>query len=210
MLVDDHQLVIEGFKSLLNLQPAWKVVSCHNSVKLALESLDSEVDIAIVDISMPDGDGLELISKLIKASPEVKIVVVTMFNRAHYIDKAFSLGARGFVSKRSAAEELIQAIEKVELGGTYVSQDALAVLLESKKNPIQIQLSSLTKREYENFRLLATGLRPKEIAYRLKVTEKTAFTHRANIYKKLGINSQFEITKLALKEGITTHDELID
>ncbi|ASM54152.1 MULTISPECIES: response regulator transcription factor [Pseudoalteromonas] len=204
-IIEDHQLVRDSFKKLLELQPDWKVIieACSvNEAKLAVEL--EQPDIFIVDISLNGKEtGLTFLSYLFEHFPNIKTIVASMHDHEPYVSNALRLGALGYVSKRSASEELIDAVKSVALGKRYISEDVnFALTTESSA------LTLLTNREIEALPLFSKGLNAKQVAQALGIMPKTAHVHKANIYTKLNVTTSFELLKIAIDVGVIQLDEL--
>lgn len=208
-LVDDHQLVRDGFKHLIETQADLNVVIEANDYHQAAELLSKlTVDLAIIDVSLPDVNGIELVRYCNEHYPDMKTLIVSMYDQPHYVNKALDAGANGYVSKRSASDLLLDAIVAVSSGNSYLSQDVLNKLTQNKGFESPLQLSLLTEREQQILPLLAKGMNAKKIAQLLDIMPKTAHTHRINIYKKLNVCNSFELLKISLNSGIIALEEL--
>ena len=207
---DDHQLVRDGFKQLLEITNKYEVVleaDSYTDAVIKLAQLD-QVSIVVVDISLPDKNGLELLKFISEKYQNIRCIVVSMYAHNPYVSKALESGAWGYVSKRAAATELITALESVENGETYLSQDVAKKLHVSGGANGSNVLESLTPRERDVFPLLAKGLNAKQVAKELGIMPKTAHVHRANILQKLSADNQFDLFKLAISAGLITYEEL--
>lgn len=205
-IVEDHQLVRESFKHLLELQTDWLVTieACNvEEAKLAVE-LDTP-DLFIVDISLSsDESGLTFLSYLNTSHPDIKVLVISMYDHDPYVSHALRLGALGYVSKRSASDEMLDAVQAVSQGRRYISAD---VKISGSKLPPK-SIEQLTNRELEALPLFAKGLNAKQVAQELGMMPKTAHVHKANIYSKLNVSTSFELLKVALDIGAVKLDEL--
>ena len=204
-IIEDHQLVRDSFKKLLELQPDWKVIieACSvTEAKLAVEL--EQPDIFIVDISLNGTEtGLSFLSYLEESFPHIKSIVASMYDHEPYVSNALRLGALGYVSKRSASDELIDAVKAVALGKRYISEDVNFSM--SSEN---LALTVLTNRELEALPLFSKGLNAKQVAQILEIMPKTAHVHKANIYSKLNVTTSFELLKIAIDAGVIQLDEL--
>ena len=207
-LIDDHQMVREGFKALIEEEhPNWNVVLELGSAEELLScSQATQVDYYIIDISLPDKNGLELAALIGQQYADAKRIMLSMYEEKSYIKTALELGVDAYLSKRDAANELIYAIQSVAAGRRFYSPAISDRLVnDGKPNPC---LSLLTARELEVFKLLAQGLNAKQISQVINVMPKTAHVHRANVMTKLQLTSQIQATKLALAEGLLHIDEI--
>ena len=204
-IIEDHQLVRDSFKKLLELQPDWKVIieACSvTEAKLAVEL--EQPDIFIVDISLNGTEtGLSFLSYLEESFLHIKSIVASMHDHEPYVSNALRLGALGYVSKRSASDELIDAVKAVALGKRYISEDVNFSM--SSEN---LALTVLTNRELEALPLFSKGLNAKQVAQILEIMPKTAHVHKANIYSKLNVTTSFELLKIAIDAGVIQLDEL--
>jgi len=204
-IIEDHQLVRDSFKKLLELQSDWEVIieACNVDQAILAVALE-QPDIFIVDISLNESQtGLTFLTYLNENFPEIKTIVASMHDYEPYVSNALRLGALGYVSKRSASEELIDAVKSVALGKRYISEDVNFAL-----NTQSSALTILTNREQEALPLLAKGLNAKQIAQQLEIMPKTAHVHKANIYSKLNVTTSFELLKIAIDAGVIKLDEL--
>lgn len=214
LLIDDHPIVRDGFRHLLQTTENFTVLDeCGNgqqALKLVeLKRLDKTYfDLIVVDYALPDIKGPELVQQLKAMSPQSKMVMVSMYDNDPFVNNAISAGAMGYVSKRCAAEELIHALESVTDGNTYLSNDVIKNL-RFNRDYQQSSLRELTARELDTFICLARGLGVKGTASKLNVMPKTIHTHRANILEKLKAKNDFELLQLALKHNLLTFDELV-
>ena len=209
-LVDDHQLVRDSFKQFLEITNQYEVVleaESYTDAVIKLAQFD-QVNIVIIDISLPDKNGLELLKFITKNYQNIRCIVVSMYAHNPYVSKALESGAWGYVSKRAAATELMTALESVENGETYLSQDVAKKLHVSGGTNGSNVLEILTPREQDVFPLLAKGFNAKQVAKELGIMPKTAHVHRANIIQKLNADNPFDLFKLAISAGLITHEEL--
>jgi len=203
VLVDDHPIVRAGFKQLLGLEPGWSVVAEVGSARdLAAWLLNSHCDVLVLDLSLPDGDGLVMIRQLLAQRPEMAIVVLSMHDNDLYVQDALSAGARGYVTKRSAPDELVEAIRTVAGGGLYLASDLRAQTQGEKDDDGDGRLPELTSREAQVFLLLARGHSVSRVASTMGISNKTAYTHRSSVYTKLGLTSDYELRLLAKRRGL--------
>lgn len=208
-LVEDHAMVRQSFVNLIQLEPEWHVTAEFDSFKDTENSLRClDADIILIDISLPDKNGLEVVDLVEKRRPDIKKLVVSMYEHFHYVSKAIELGSLGYLSKRAAAEEIIKAIETVARGDNYLSMEVAKSLLFNTKKSDSV-LSKLTAREREIFALLAKGHNAKKIAQLTNTMPKTVLTHRTNIFRKTNVNTQFDLLKIALREGVIDLAELV-
>ncbi len=210
MIVDDHPLFREGLKALVLKIGAYEVTAEAGTCAGAMEQArDKKPDVAIVDIGLPDGSGIELVGQLQALLPGLKVVVVSMHSKIEFIAESFRAGAGAYVLKESTTDRLAQALDAVRKEEQYldsaVSPKVLQKLLEFSNRRAMISDSpyaQLSKREQQVFRLLAEGVHPAVIAKQLFISRKTVDNHRANIMGKLGLSSPVELVRYAARLGV--------
>ena len=205
LLADDHTIVAEGLASLL--EPEYELVGRVQNGRDLLRAADElDPDVIVTDISMPLLNGIEALRQLKKARPDVRVVFLTVHADVTYVTEAFRAGARGYVLKQSAAEELRSAIRTVHEGGTYVTPLIaleLGDLLDADEASDSLAVV-LTPREREVLQLLAEGRSVKEIAAVLDISPRTVEFHKYNVMEKLGLRTTAELTQYAIKHGIVS------
>ena len=202
MLVDDHAIVLHGLKELINSEPDLEVTMTADTAERALEILsEQQPAIVVTDISLPGLSGLELIKELSRSHPDLPALVLSMHDELVHGERALRAGARGYLVKQEAPENVIKAIRMVLAGERYLS-DRMQSLLTRKargrpaNEPATI-LSGLSDCEREVFRLVGMGLATREIAVKLDRSIKTVEAHRANLKKKLGLRNAPELNRVA-------------
>jgi DNA-binding NarL/FixJ family response regulator len=209
ILADDHTLVREGLRSLIESEPGMTVIAQAedgiSAVKLATKL---SPDIILMDISMPGLNGIEASRQILAGSAAIKIIALSMSAERRLVSLMLNAGVSGYVLKDSAVEELIRAIHIVAANSIYLSPKINEIVL---KDYVQLvpkedfsSISLLTSKEREVLQLLAEGKKPKDIASILNMSLKTAEAHRQQIMTKLDIHSIAELTKFAVREGLTT------
>ena len=205
LLADDHRLVAEGLRSLL--QREFDLVGVVEDGRSLVETARKLLpDVVVADIGMPVLNGLEALNQLKKENPRLKVVMMTMHREPAYARRALEAGASGFVLKHSAAEELITAIRAAMEGKTYLTPAIAAEVfkdLQRGANNSATPMSSLTARQREILQLLAEGLSAKEIATQLAISARTVEFHKYQMMETLEIHSTAELVHYALKHGIT-------
>lgn len=209
LLADDHTIILDGLCSLLGKNQDFKVVGRASDGMSAVRLAASlSPDIVIMDVSMPGLNGIDAARRILAENPKTKIIALSMHNDGRYISAALKSGAMGYILKESAFEELIAAIRTVMKGQCYLSASIAAVVIKDYIRHLEKTesgvFSVLTPREREVLQALSEGLSTKEIASRLGVSIKTVETYRSQIMEKLDIHSIAELTKYAIREGITS------
>jgi DNA-binding NarL/FixJ family response regulator len=197
LLVDDHQLVRDGLRARLGDIAEFEIVGEAASGQEALAAAESlRPDLALVDVGLPDMNGIELASALGPRCPALRVLILSMYDSVGYVRSAMQAGARGYVLKDAPSAEIIAAIRAVAAGGVYFSSALTAALTTASADA-----TTLTEREREVLILLAQGDSNKRIALKLDVSVRTVETHRLNLRRKLGIETVAGLTNYALKRG---------
>ncbi|MCO6414131.1 MAG: response regulator transcription factor [Thiogranum sp.] len=204
LIVDDHPLVRAGLRQLIADEPDLVVCGEAASVQEAIKLLDSCTPaVAIVDISLADGSGLELIRRMHARAPGIRILVASMHDESLFAERALRAGATGYINKQEAAAKVIEALRQVLRGKIYLSQKMTEVLLRNatgvRERQTTSSIESLSNRELEVFELIGRGLSTCKIAEKLHLSIKTIETHRANIKKKLGLGNGNELALKAMQ-----------
>lgn len=208
MIVDDHCMVREGLKKLLELRDR----EDRNSIRVVGEAGDGEEclehidelnpDVLLLDISMPKMNGLRVLEELHRRKRKPKVLVLTIYNEAEYLLRAMEIGAQGYVLKDSESVILKRAIFTVYRGERYIDKTMLPVWNDTVKNVKSVPEEKLTRRELEVLKLLSEGLYNKEIAYKLSISEKTVKNHVSNIFRKIGVFDRTQAAVYAIKNNI--------
>jgi two-component system uhpT operon response regulator UhpA len=202
VLVDDHAIVREGFKRLIELEPDLAVVAECRSADDAVEAVSQhKPDLVALDLSLPDGSGLPLIEHLLSVSAQTRIVVLSMHDGEPYVSEALRRGASGYVTKGVAPEELVAGLREVMLGEHFLSSDLRQRRAERPEELLD-PINRLTAREREVFLLLAAGRAPKQAAAELGIGQKTIYIHRASLMGKLGAGSELDLYRMASERGM--------
>lgn len=207
MIVDDHQMFREGLKFLLKEIPWIRLSGEAENGKQFLELIkEVKTDIVLMDISMPEMDGIEASRLAIKKYPGLKIIALTMFGEEHYYYEMIKAGARGFVLKKSGSRELISAIEKVLNGEFYFSNDLLVSLIgKIDKEELAAGQSAenikFTTREKQILNLLIYGFSSRQIAAELKISQRTVEVHKSKLFNKTGIRSTPNLILAAIRNN---------
>lgn len=208
LLADDHTLMRQGLRRIVEEQADWEVVAeASNGRDAARLALGMKPDIAILDIAMPQMNGIEAIRQITRRAPAIRILVLSMYADEAYIVQVLQAGARGYLLKDSADTELVRAIRAVVEGKSFFSPAVSKVLLDDyvrylTERGITDRYDSLSEREREIFQLVAEGRGNKEIAQLLYVGPSTVETHRAHIMEKLDLHSAAEIVLYAVRKGV--------
>lgn len=205
MIADDHSMIREGLKSLLELDGDIQVIAEAVDGKDCLDKLDIVTpDVLLLDINMPKMNGLEVLKNLKERHIKVKVLVLTVHNEIEYLMKAVDIGINGYVLKDSESAELKKAIFTIVEGETYI-QPSLIPALNAKrieKNEDEERIDDLTKRELEVLKLLAIGMYNKEIAEKLNISERTVKNHVSNIFKKLEVTDRTQAAVFAIRNNL--------
>jgi DNA-binding NarL/FixJ family response regulator len=203
LVADDHEVIRNGVRSLLEAQPGWQVMAEASNGREAVEKANRlKPDVAVLDIGMPSLNGLEAARQILRNDPHVKIVILTMHESENLIREVLKVGARGYVSKADAIRDLVTAIKAVRRGLTFFTAKVGEVVLEGYLGKTGATDSRLTPRQREIIQLLAEGQSSKEIAVTLGLSVKTAETHRTNIMRRLNCHSISEIVRYAVRNNI--------
>ena len=204
ILADDHAMLREGLRRKFEDMNQFRVVGEAGAAAELMALLPlAPRPVILLDIKLPDDNGLHLIPRIKAAAPQARIVILTMFNHVRYLLQALELGAHGFVVKGAPSTELVKAIGEVAAGHTYVC-DEMAPLLATRIHQPQkaSPLESLSSREFEVLTLIATGLSPQEIGSRLGINIKTVGTYRHRLMEKLQLDSTAELVRFALENSL--------
>ncbi len=204
LLVDDHDLVRTGIKRLLDDVPGIKVVAEAGSGEESIQLVrKNKPDVILMDVSMPGIGGLEATRKLLQISPDLRIIVVTIHGDEPFPTRLLKAGAMGYLTKGCAVEEIVAAIKSAHAGKRYVGADvaqqlALSMLPGNDKTPFD----TLSQRELQVMLMVTQGQKIQEIAETLHLSPKTVSTYRYRLFEKLGVDSDVELTHLALRHGM--------
>jgi DNA-binding NarL/FixJ family response regulator len=204
LLVDDHAIVREGLKRVLEPTAGeWRVTEAATATQ-ALDCLHSQrIDVAIVDLSMPGMSGFELIQRIRDGFPAVKVLVLSSHAEEQYALRALKAGANGYVTKDTAAAELVVAVRKVAAGETFVSASMAERVVQQVSGQTSVPvLGKLSDREREILRLIVSGQRPTDIANTLNLSVKTVSTHKSRIQEKLNLPSTAALVHYGLQQGL--------
>ena len=224
LLADDHRIVRQGLRSLLESQEDMQVVAEAGDGRQALElAAEHEPDVVVMDVAMPQLNGIEATRRLISDQPDTKVVALSMHSDRRYVAEALKAGASAYLIKDGAFDELVSAIRAVVANKVYLSPRVAGVVVDDyvrrlpgdgrdaegadnggRGGGVPNAFQKLTAREREVLQLMAEGFATKEIASRLHVSVKTVETHRRQLMEKLQLYSVAEVTKYAIREGLTS------
>ena len=203
LLVDDHAVVRAGYRLLLKQSERIEIVAEAETGEQACKLFtELNPDLALMDISLPGMGGLEAIRRIMRRDADAKVLVFSMYEDPVFVDQAVRAGAKGYLTKNSAPELLLTAIEEIAAGGTYLDRDIAQRLAFQKARDETGPFSGLSTREFEIFCLLAEGLNAAEIAQRLSIGYKTAANYSARIKNKLQVRTAAELVRLAIRHNI--------
>lgn len=209
LMADDHRIMREALRSIIEKESDMKVVGEAADGRAAVRlSREVSPDVVIMDITMPELNGVEATKQILSEAPDVKVLALSMHSDEHFVSGMLKAGGSGYLLKDCAAEELVQAIRSVITGEQYLSPKIAGIVIESyrRASPKEDQLSKapeLTAREREVLQLVAEGDTSQRIAGQLYVSQKTVDAHRQNIMAKLSIKTVAGLTKYAIRKGIT-------
>ena len=212
LLADDHIMMREGLKSLLAVESDMEVVGEAENGRQLLELIQKAgAHIVVMDVAMPDLNGIEATRKLLKDSPNIKVVALSGHANREFVREMLKAGASAYVLKSRACEDLLLAIREVMKGNKYLSPDIACGVVDeyvelSSSTSINPAFVVLTDREREALQLISEGTSTKEIADKMSISVKTVETHRQNIMEKLNLHSVAELTKYSIREGLTSVD----
>ena len=208
LIVDDHTVVRDGLSTMLGRQEDFTVVGeASNGVDAVAKASDLGPDVILMDLRMPEMDGVEAMRRIGELIPEVKFIVLTTFDSDEYIFDAIAAGAKGYLLKDASRDDLFQAVRAVNRGESLIEPGVAAKILDrmaqlSKQGPPAGQAEGLSGREIEVLQLMARGSANKEIAASLSISESTVKTHVANIFQKLDVSHRTEAVTEALQRKI--------
>lgn len=206
MLADDHAVVRRGLRLVLDAEPDLEVVAeAGDGAEAVQRALAEDVDLAVLDVSMPRRTGLQAAQELSKRRPELRILILSMHDNEQYLFQALSAGASGYVLKSAADRDLVEACRSAMRGEPFVYPKGVAALIREYLGAAQEGSQNedpLTPRELEVVKLIAESYTTREIAEELVISEKTVERHRSNILEKLGFRDRVELTRYAIRRGL--------
>jgi two-component system, NarL family, nitrate/nitrite response regulator NarL len=204
ILADDHQIVLDGLKSLIEQEKdICSVGEALNGIELLAQLKEKQADVAVLDIDMPLMNGIETTKEIRMLYPKMKVLILSMYNENEYIKRLIEVGASGYILKNKGKEELVKAIRKVAEGGKYLGEAVIKTLMDDiqkpKKNVEEIKIP-LTKRENEVLKLIVECNSTPQIADKLFIAHSTVETHRRNLIDKLGVANTKELIRYAIEK----------
>jgi DNA-binding NarL/FixJ family response regulator len=209
LVADDHEVVRKGLIAMLQAQPEWQVCGEAEEGRDAVDKAQTlKPDVIILDIGMPNLNGLEATRQILKVNPQARVLILTLHDSDQVVREVLNAGARGFLLKSDAARDLVAAVEALRRDKTYFTSKVASMVLEgylkagTKGAPVTPGRNRLTPREREIVQLLAEGKSTKEVAVALGLSVKTAETHRSNIMRKLQLHSVSDLVLYAVRNNI--------
>ncbi|MCR6522453.1 response regulator [Lysinibacillus capsici] len=206
LIVDDHLVVREGLKLILETNDSFQVMGEANNGKVALDMIDkSKPDIILLDLNMPEMSGLDTLKTMSELRMTIPVIILTTYNEDDLMVKGIELGAKGFLLKDTSRENLFRTLESAIRGETLLQPDVMAKILkykQEKSNSHTQQSASLTDKELFILQAVAKGFKSREIAFDMGIAERTVKAHLTNIYNKLGVNSRAEAVAIAIDQGL--------
>ncbi len=204
LIADDHPIVRKGLKEIIEETPGMKVVDEASNGQEVLEKVfQKDINVVLLDISMPGRSGLDILRDLKRLKPKLVVLVLSIHPEEQYAVQALKVGASGYLTKKSAAEELLTALRKVSSGGKYISSSLAEKLAYALEKDVEKPLhETLSVREYEVMRLIASGKTVTEIAKELFLSPKTISTYRARILEKMRMKNNSQLVRYAIKNRL--------
>lgn len=206
LLADDHELFIEGLASLVKERKDIELIGCaKNGSEAVIEAERTKPDVILMDISMPELSGIKAARQILPNFPDMKIIMLSMYNSRELIVESMIAGAKGYVLKECTSAELYEAIRTVMIGNYYIARSSLEVMVQDYIRLLKAEEKNsskrLSEREREVLKYLADGLNTKEIAYELSISKNTVDIHRRHIMEKTGCTSMAGLVRYAIREG---------
>ncbi len=208
LLADDHAMLRDGVRMVLEAHPGFEVVgTADNGAEAVALAHSLQPDIAVLDVAMPELNGLDATREIRACCSQTEIVILSMHEGEDYLREALRAGAAGYVLKRAAAKELVGAIQAVQRGESYLDPALTRTLISDyvrKVDRADLPADALTERELEVLKLVAEGFTNRQIAAKLDISIKTVQTHRANLMDKLDLHDRTELVRYAIRRGLIT------
>jgi DNA-binding NarL/FixJ family response regulator len=206
LVADDHPIVRSGLKRVLDEQPDLRVVAeAADGAEAVKKALSEEVDLAILDVSMPKTTGIQAAAELHKRKPELRLLMLSMYDSEQFLFQSLRAGASGYVLKSDADQDIVEAVRRTMRGQSFLYPSAIATLVKDfveRDRSDGEQFDVLTPRELQVLKLIAEAYTSKEIAKELFISVKTVERHRQNILDKLGMSDRVELTRYAIRRGL--------
>ena len=207
LIVDDHAIMRDGIRALLGLNSDIEIVGEAETGQEAVQkALELSPDVIVMDVAMPDMDGIEATRRIMKENPKAKILILSQYNAPEYILSAIKAGSAGYVPKRALGSELVTAIRAVNRGESFLHPSAASAVIKDYRDKAQDgdAFEQLTPREREILKLIAEGMTSQEIGNKLFISLKTVTGHRNKLMTKLGLHNRAELVKYAVRKGLVT------
>ena len=202
-IVDDHQMLLEGLKMMLSAEEGIEVSHIYNSGEDFLHHFDSDIQVILLDISMPGLSGIEVCKKIKSKQPAVQVIALSMYNQPSYINRMIKAGASGYLLKNSGKKEIITAIKKVISGGQYFPPNIIKTLVNiDRSDQTKSNLPTLTRREKQILQLISNEMTTHEIADELHISLNTVESHRKNLLSKFDVRNSIGLVKKAMEKGL--------
>jgi DNA-binding NarL/FixJ family response regulator len=206
LVADDHPIVRSGLRKVLDAQPDLEVVAeAADGAEAVEKALAEEIDLAILDVSMPRMTGIQATAELVRRKPELRILILSMYDSEQFLFEALRAGASGYVLKSDADQDLVEACRRTMRGQSFLYPSAVTTLVRDyveRGRPGSEELDLLTPRELQVLKLIAEANTSKQIAKELVISVKTVERHRQNILDKLGMSDRVELTRYAIRRGL--------
>jgi DNA-binding NarL/FixJ family response regulator len=206
LVADDHPIVRSGLKRVIDEEPDMRVVAeAADGAEAVKKSLADDIDLAILDVSMPKTTGIQAADELHKRKPELKLLMLSMYDSEQFLFESLRAGASGYVLKSDADKDIVEAVRRTMRGQSFLYPSAVSTLVKDfveRGRPDEEQFDVLTPRELQVLKLIAEAYTSKEIAAELVISLKTVERHRQNILDKLGMSDRVELTRYAIRRGL--------
>ena len=203
LIADDHAVVRAGLKQILTgVSGVTEIDGDANGKELMQKIKEKDFDVVVLDISMPGKSGLEVLKELKNAKPKIPVLMLSMFPEGQYAVRVLKAGASGYLTKDSASEELVNAVEKIYLGRKYITPSLAEKLADFSWEGDKFPHEKLSDREFDIFKMIASGNTVKEVAANLFLSVKTVSTYKARIYEKMKLQTRVDITSYAIKNKL--------
>ena len=202
LLADDHVLVRQGLRSLLDREKMQVVAEASDGQEVVLLGQKHQPDVAVIDISMPTLNGIDAARELARSSPRTKVIFLTQHDEEQYLREALSSGVRGYVLKSQVVNDLVHAIHQVMRGGIYLSPGVSQAVVEAYRSNSEQAMPRLSVRERQVLQLIAEGKSTKDVASLLGISVKTAESHRSRLMQKLDIHETASLVRYAVRSGL--------